>query len=222
MLIKVEIDDRQVVALTQKVLRKLPYILNDSVTETAKLVVSAERFELARDFQTRKNFLQNRFKVLQYSRVTNLTAIVGVDTNVQGSPLLLGFFEDGGTKEPEHGPDLAVPITGQPERPSFTDPIPSGLRYKNLQITGGRGKKATFVIPGVGVFQRVGPYGRVWDKQQQKLVTVNRGATQILYAFRSSAPLHARTHMISLAQTVIGDSFARIFNKNFVREILGR
>ena len=118
----VDVDISQVVTLTAKVIKKLPYILNDSITEIAKVVVEAEREQLARDFTIRKNFLTGRFKVLQYSRTTDLTAIVGIDSNVQGAPLLLGFFEEGGEKLPTAGPELAIPITGGAARPS---PSPS-------------------------------------------------------------------------------------------------
>jgi hypothetical protein len=148
---------------------------------------------------------------LQYSRTSDLTAIVGIDNNVQGSPLLLGFFEEGGTKQPTGGPDLAIPITGEAARPSFASLITTALLYKNIQISmkvKGHtaifpGLQNTYLVEGVGVFQRTG-------KQ-----------TELIYSFKRSAPLRPRTHMIELAQTVIRESFARIFNKNFVEEIQG-
>jgi hypothetical protein len=208
---RVDVDISQVVKLTEKVLRKMPYILNDSITETAKTVVEAEREQLRKDFTIRKNFLTGRFKVLQYSRTSDLTAIVGIDNNVQGSPLLLGFFEAGGIKEPTKGPELAIPLTGGAARPAFEMGIPTALLYKNLQISmkvKGQtaifpGMKKTYLVEGVGVFQRT-------DKQ-----------SELIYSFKPSAPLRPRTHMIELAQIVIRDSFARIFNKNFVEEIQG-
>jgi len=218
--IKIAIDTSQVDRTLSKLERKLPYIVNDSITEVAKLVVSAERFELRRDFTVRKTFLENRFQILEYSRATTLRAVVGVNANVQGSPLLLGFFEEGGEKLPSRGPELAVPITGQPERPTFGSPIATSLQYKRLQISGGKGRKQTFVIPGVGVFQRVAPGGRVWDPATRRMKTLNQSETQILYAFRSRAPLRQRTHMIELAETIVHDAFPRIFQKNFVESMM--
>jgi hypothetical protein len=219
--IKTEIDVSQVVKLTQKVLRQLPYALNNAITETAKLVVAAGQFELRRDLTIRKDFLPKRFRIIQYSRVTNLTAIIGIDTNVAGSPLLVGFFEEGGEKTAPFGPDLAIPITGQPERPSFAENIAPGLLYKNLLIQQSKGRKGTFVIPGIGVFQRIGPYGRVWNKTTKRMETVNKGATQILYAFKASAPLHQRTQLIAVSKQVISDRFDDIFNRAFVQELIG-
>jgi hypothetical protein len=220
--IKTEIDVSQVVKLTKTVLRQLPYALNNAITETAKLVVAAGQFEIRRDLTIRKgDFLPSRFRMLQYSRVTNLTAVIGIDTNVAGAPLLIGFFEEGGEKLPSRGPDLAVPITGQPERPSFGASIPSTLQYQNLLIQQGKGKKHTFVVPGIGVFQRIGPYGRVWNKTTKRMETVNKAATQILYAFKASAPLHQRTQIIAVSKQVIEDRFGAIFNKAFVEELIG-
>lgn len=218
--IKIAVDTSEVDRTLSKLEHKLPYIINDALTEIAKLIVSAERFELRRDFTVRKTFLENRFQILQYSRATTLTAIVGVNANVQGSPLLLGFFEEGGEKLPSRGPELAVPITGQPERPTFGSPIATSLQYKKLQISGGKGRKQTFVIPGVGVFQRVAPGGRVWDPTTHKMKTIDHSSTQILYAFKSQAPLRQRTHMIELAETIVKDAFPRIFQKNFIEEMM--
>lgn len=208
--IKVDVDVAQVVKLTAAVLKKMPYVINDSITETAKLVVAAEQDQLRKDFTIRKNFLTGRFKVLQYSRVSNLTAIVGIDANVQGSPLLLGFFEEGGEKQPTAGPEIAIPLTGEAARPTFSAQIPSLLLYKNLGIsTKVKGQTAifpglrgTYLVEGVGVFQRTG------------------NDSVLIYSFKPEAPLHKRTHMIELAKTVIAEAFPRIFNKNFAAQIL--
>ena len=65
------------------------------------------------------------------------------------------------------------------------------------------GLQNTYLVEGVGVFQRSGK------------------ESELIYAFKQSAPLRPRTHMIELARIVIQESFARIFNKNFVDEIQG-
>lgn len=211
MKIDLDVDISSAVKLTEKILRKLPYVLNDSITDTAKLVVAAEQDQLRKEFTIRKNFLTGRFRVLEYSRVSNLTAVVGIDDRVQGAPLLLGFFEEGGEKTPTAGPEIAIPLTGEAARPTFQSIVPSALLYKNLRIgVKVQGKTAifpglqnTYLVEGVGVFQRSG------------------SSSELIYSFKQSAPLHKRTHMIELAHQVINASFARIFNRNFVEEILG-
>ncbi len=210
MKIDLDVDISAVTNLTAKVLKKLPYVLNDSITDVAKLAVAAVQDDLRKDFTLRKgNWLTGRFKVLQYSRTSNLTAIIGVDQNVQGSPLLLGFFEEGGEKTASAGPDLAVPLTGEAARPSFSEAIPAAMLYKRLRFqkpTKSRGDlqglQNTYLVEGVGIFQRIGP-----------------GSSELVYSFKPQVELPHKTHMRELAQRVIRESFPRIFTKNFIEEI---
>src|SRR5215472_2205713 len=151
MKIDVKVDINQVVKLTNAVLRQLPYATNNAITRTAKEAVEAGRKEVAADLTLRSTFIPKRIKILQYSKVGNLTAILGVDPKVQGSPLILGLLEEGGEKNPTSGDGIAVPLTGSPSRPSFPQRVPSSLRYPNLRLTGGKGTKRTFSIPNIGV-----------------------------------------------------------------------
>jgi hypothetical protein len=221
MKIDVTIDIDLAVKVAQTVLKKLPYATNNAITRVAKEAVAAGKEEIARQFTVRKRFIQSRIKVLQYSRVGNLTAVIGIDRNVQGSPLLLGFFEEGnsGEKLPQHGSELAIPVTGDAARPEFSDPVVSGFKYTNLQLTGGKGKKQTFVVPGVGVFRRVAKGGRMWDKAAQRMITTDKSATAIVYSFKPSAPLRARMDLMRVFREVVDRRFAAIFAEEFVKEV---
>jgi hypothetical protein len=214
MKISVDIDAEQVVKLTAAVLRQLPYAANNAITRTAKEAVDAAQKDATADLQIRKRFILNRIKILQYSRVSNLTAIIGVDTKVQGAPLLLGFLEEGGEKQPIAGPDIAIPLTGEAPRPSFPDPVGTSFRYKNLKFGGGstfadsrRGRKRTFIIPGVGIFQRVA----AGDSPD---------STVLIYSFKPSAKIAPHTHLRDAMLKVIGARFAPIFTEEFTKEIL--
>src|SRR5258708_11335683 len=209
MKISVDIDTEQVVRLTAAVLRQLPYAANNAITRTAKEAVDAGQKELAADLQIRKRFILNRIKILQYSKVNNLTAIIGIDTKVQGAPLMLGFVEDGGTKEPTKGPDIAIPLTGEAPRPSFPDPVATSLRYTNLRFDNRKGRKKTFLIPNVGIFQRVAK-GDSPD------------ATVLIYSFQPSAKLPQHIHVRDAMLKVIGARFAPIFTEEVTKEILKR
>lgn len=209
MKLSITVDVDQVVKVTAAVVRQLPYAANNAITRTAKEAVAAAQREAAADLQLRKRFILNRIRILQYSKVGNLTAIIGVDDNVQGSPLILGLLEEGGTKQPQRGPELAIPLTGEAARPSFPQSVLTALRYNNLQIQDHKGKKKTFVVPGVGVFQRVAP-GRSPD------------ATALIYAFKPSAPLPRHLHLRNAMLDVIGERFAPIFTEEFIKEILKR
>jgi hypothetical protein len=207
MKISVDVDAEQVVKLTAAVLRQLPYAANNAITRTAKEAVDAGQKEIAADLQIRKRFILNRIKILQYSRVSNLTAIVGVDTAVQGAPLLLGFLEEGGEKQPSAGPEIAVPLTGEAARPSFPESVPTAFRYTNLRFENRKGRKKTFVIQNVGVFQRVGA-GEQPD------------STVLIYSFNESAKIAPHMHLRNAMLKVIGERFAPIFTEEFTKEIL--
>jgi hypothetical protein len=207
MKISVDVDVEEVVKLTAAVLRQLPYATNNAITRTAKEAVDAGQKEVAGDLQLRKKFLLNRIRILQYSKVGNLTAIIGIDTNVQGAPLILGFLEEGGTKEPIHGPDIAIPLTGEAARPSFPQSVATALRYTNLRFDNRKGRKRTFIIPNVGIFQRVA----AGDSPD---------ATLLIYSFQPSAKLPQHIHLRNALLKVIGERFNAIFSEEFTKEIL--
>jgi hypothetical protein len=203
--VKIDVDD--VVKLTSTVLRQLPYAVNNAITRTAKEAVEGGRAEVAADLTIRKKFILNRIKILQYSRVSNLTAIIGIDGNVQGSPLILSFLEEGGEKTPQHGDSIAVPLTGEAARPTFPQTVPSALRYTNLKFDKGKGRKKTFIVPNVGIFQRIAS-GDSPD------------ATALIYSFKPSARLPKHMQLRAAMLKVIGERFAPIFTEEFIKEIL--
>jgi hypothetical protein len=207
MKISVDIDTEQVVKLTAAVLRQLPYATNSAITRTAKEAVDAGQKEVAASLTIRKRFILNRIKILQYSRVSNLTAIVGIDTKVQGSPLILSFLEEGGEKQPQLGSEIAVPLTGEAARPTFQDLIPGSLKYKALRIDQLKGRQRTYVIPNVGVFQRIAKGD-------------SPSATVLIYSFKSSARLPQHIAVRAAFLKVIGERFDAIFTEEFVKEIL--
>lgn len=208
MKISVDIDTEEVVKLTAAVLRQLPYAANNAITRTAKEAVDAGRQEIAADLTLRKNFILNRIRILQYSKVSNLTAIVGLDTKVQGAPLILGFLEEGGEKQPLYGSDLAIPITGEPARPTFAQSVLTKFRYKNLRFNANRkGRLKTFIVPNVGIFQRIAA-GNSPD------------ATVLVYSFKASARLPKHIQLREAMLRVIGERFNPIFTEEFTKEIL--
>jgi hypothetical protein len=222
--IKVDVETESVVRLTSEVLRQLPFAANNAITRTANEAVIAAQREAGEHLQIRKNFILRRIKILSYSRTNNLTAVIGVDPNVQGSPLILGFLEAGqsGVKTGSLGEGVAVPLTGSPARPSFPQSVPTSLRYTNLHIANRKGKKSTYVVPGVGVFERIGAGGRKWNRTTQKMITVDRTDTVEIYSFKPSVPLTTHVHLRDAMLNVISQRFAAIFTEEFEKEILAR
>lgn len=208
MKISVAIDCEQVVKLTAAVLRQLPYAASSAIVRTAKEAVEAGRKAVAADLTIRKTFILNRIRILQYSKVSNLTAIIGLDQNVQGAPLILSFLEEGGEKLPLHGDSLAIPITGEAARPTFQQPVPTALRYTNLRFTAAlKGRKRTYIVPGVGVFQRIAAGNAP-------------GSTVLIYSFKPSAHLPKHIRLREAMLKIIGERFNPIFTEEFTKEIL--
>ena len=219
--IRVEVDVDGALKLCENVLRQLPYATNNAILRTAKEAVEGGQREIAADLTLRKTFLLNRIKILQYSRVNNLTAVIGLDANVQGAPLILGFLEQGGTKEPFRGSELAIPITGEPARPTFPQTVKTSLRYTNLDFQDRRGGQRTFIIPGVGIFQRVQSYaGRVLRGLGARGEGLDN--TVLIYSFQPSAKLPHHTRLRQAMIEVIDRRFAAIFSEEFAKEILNR
>jgi hypothetical protein len=229
MLINTKVDISQGLALTDLLLKKIPYATNNALTRTAKELVDVERNELKTEFEIRKTFLLNRVRITKYSRVGDLWTRVAIDSNVQGGKLLLSIFEEGGEKLPELGSELAVPITGGAARPSFAQAVRPSLLYKALHMKRTttkagkiqyKGDRRTFVIPGVGIFERLSSKSR--SARARKKSSTSTGGATLLYGFKRGAPLRARMHFVRTAREFVAKRFAEIWNEEFVRELAGR
>jgi hypothetical protein len=214
--IKVTVDVDQVVSLVSTVLRQLPYATNNAITRTAKEAVDAGRNALRGEVTVRKQFILKRIKILQYSKVNNLTAVIGVDSEVEGSPLLLGFLEEGGEKEPTSGSGIAIPLTGEAARPSFPQSVGTSFRYENLQFIGNKGRMGTYIVPNVGIFQR-----RRASGPRQKGYR-NPTKSTLIYSFKPSAPLPVHTHIRAAMVALINARFSQIWTEEFTKEVLKR
>ena len=222
MKVSARVDIEAVVDLTAAVLRQLPYAANNAITRVAKLAVDAGQKELAADLMIRKRFILSRVKVLQYSRVNDLTAIVGIDPRVQGAPLLLGFLEMGGEKTPTKGPEIAVPLTGESPRPTFGSSVRRGYYYANLHFADRKGWHRTYIIPGVGIFQRIRSLGKRAQKKLGVPPEAKLSDSVLIYSFRPAAPLPPHIHLRNAMIEIIGTRFAPIFTEEFTAEILRR
>jgi hypothetical protein len=235
LLIKTTIDIDRGLAMLDLILKKVPYATNNALTRTAKELVGVEREELKGEFQIRKQFILNRVRILKYSKPNDLWTFVGIDRNVQGGPLLLTMFEDGGEKTPDHGSELAVPITGSPARPAFAQKVTPRLLYKalNMQkhVTAGgavqyKGDQRTFVVPGIGIFQRVGTKGKARRRTHFSEFLgqdVHDSSTIVLlYKFKTGVPLRNQMHFVKTARELVHRRYPVIWREEFVREMAGR
>lgn len=238
MLMDTKIDISGALGLTDLILRKVPYATNNALTRTAKELVEVERAELVHSFHVRKDFVLLLVKITKYSRPDSLWTHVGIDrSKVRGGSVLLTEFETGGVKEPELGSEVAVPPTGGAVRPSSSMPQASSLLYKALKLkphttAGGhvqyKGDRRTFIIPGIGVFQRTSSRQR--SARVKKGVAIRMGPLEhghdedvvLLYRFEPSVPLRAQMHFVQTARSYVNKRFATIWREEFVREMAGR
>jgi hypothetical protein len=232
MLIKVDIDISGALTLTDLLLKKIPYATNNALSRTARELVELERGELKSEFHVRKQFILDRVQVMKWPRPDSLWARVGINQKVQGGDLLLTMFEEGGEKIPELGTELAVPPTGGAVRPDMAQPMSPRLLYKSLHMqrfTTSRGAiqykggMRTFIVPGMGVFQRT--TSRQRKARGKKGVAGGKGADEnivLLYSFKHGVPLRAQMHFVRTAREFVVKRFPQIWREEFAREMAGR
>lgn len=231
--IQISVDTDSVQQFCAEAIRQIPYAANNAVTRTAQEAAVAAQQEAQSHLQIRKDFLLKRMRVLKYPRVNDLTAVIGVDQNVQGSPLVVGMLEEGqsGEKRGTTGAGVAVPLTGSPARPEFGQKVTPRLLYKKLQMerhttSGGftqwKGKQRTFVIPGVGIFQRVGhkPKTSRGGKSFKGLRETTRSV--LIYKFENSVHLGPHVRLRDAMIAKIRERWNAIFTEELAKEIRSR
>lgn len=231
MQITYKLDVSGALALFDLILKKVPYATNNALTRTAKELVTVERDELSREFQIRKQFILNRVQITKYSRPSSLWTEVSINRNVQGGELLLTMFEEGGEKLPDLGSELAVPITGEAARPTFAQTVRPSLLYKALNIQKHvtdlgkiqyRGDRRTYVIPGVGIFQRNAGRRRGKRAKKGQGSGKNDRASVLIYSFKRAVPIRVQMHFAQTARSFVLERFEIVWREEFVRELARR
>ena len=113
---------------------------------------------------------------------------------------ILAKFERGGTKRPRDGRHLTVPVEAKRTKAGVVSRRnrPKALRLKRVGRAV-RGEKRTFIVPGVGIFQRVGRKGN--------------SRVRLLWSFKTSVPIDRRLDFIRNAERTV----ERVFDANFDR-----
>jgi hypothetical protein len=88
------------------------------------------------------------------------------------------------------------------------------MQYTNLQIQKGKGKRRTYVVPGVGIFERINVAGPRGEGESRK-----PSSTVLIYAFESSAPLKKHMGLIAVMSNVVAERFGAIFLEEFDKEV---
>jgi hypothetical protein len=235
MLIKTQIDITRGLQLTDLLLKKIPYATNNALTRTAKELVDVEKTALKSEFHIRQSPSQSivlrSVRITKYSRANDLWTRVAIDAGfAAGSKLLLTLFELGGEKTPQLGSELAIPPTGGAVRPSMAQAMAPRLLYKKLGMqrrttSSGKvqykGAQRTFIIPGIGVFQRISSRMRA-ARAKRGIAAGKGGNIVLLYRFRTAVHLPARMHFVRTAREFVAKRFGQIWREEFARELAGR
>ncbi len=159
----VQIDTSALTARTLSQAKNLAYSTSQALNATGKDVQDAMRVHLDRTYHLRRaGFMYRLIKIFQFSNARQGIPFIeiGVDNKAR---VLLGYFEEGGLREPAVGKNVAVPITGSDARPTDMASVPSRFTFQKMNFerhvtkdgkTQWKGDNGTFLIPNVGVFKR--------------------------------------------------------------------
>jgi hypothetical protein len=194
-----EVRSAEVLLLLRNGEKRMAYAVVNSLNDTAKLVQRAERQRVLGSLTVRRrDFIERQIAVIKpFASVAQARYQVRIAVG-EKRRLLLSEFEAGGTREPFVGRNVAIPVTGSPARPSQAASVPESLFVKALQLRRRGGKRGrgpivglleTYIVPGVGIFQRQGE------------------RSVLLYAFKPSVRIPRRLSWVQTARVVVDAAF---------------
>jgi hypothetical protein len=226
--IDVTVDSSQLQAWALLSEKKLAHSAVNALNATAKRIQQAEFEHVRRTFEVRTNFLIGQRAAAAIGKADFASVKRGqpwVEIHVwQGKRFLLPFFEDGGERRPftPGAKHAAVPLTGGAARPSWPTSVPEALRMKTLDFkrmtrapapgrkrrrrAQGRpvwqGLRRTYLIPGIGVFQR------------------SEGGSRLIYAFMGDLRIRPQLKFVKTAREAAQPWFAEEMERQLADALL--
>ena len=204
----VDFDSRDVERFLGTLARQVPFALKVAINETLKDAQKAQRIHQRRVLTVRRpQFVDRAVKIKPFATKQTLTGTMLIDPpGGQKRADILTKFERGGIKRPRSGRHLVLPVEARRTRAGIvtTRNRPKALK---LQRRGRsvRGARRTFVVRGVGIFQRV-HRGR-------------RSRVRLLFAFLRQVPIDRRLHFIANAERTVGRRFDHNFDRAFDKAV---
>ena len=210
MRIDLQIDSVQLVLRLRNGQRRLAYAAVNAINNTAKRIQAAERRRVEEEFTVRKKeFIRREAAIIKpFASVRQGRAYAEIAVG-QKPRLLLSAFERGAVRKPftSAAKSVAEPVVGGPARPRFSQPVTPELRMGRLRFdrtkTGKRRagvtRTSTYLVPAVGIFQRVG-----------------KEATRIVYFFSRGKRLEPRLRFVETAKKEAD----RWFREEMEREVI--
>jgi len=210
MKINLQIDSAQLVLRLRNGQRRLAYAAVNAINNTAKRIQAAERRRVEDEFTVRKKeFIRREAAIIKpFASVKQGRAYAEVSVG-RKPRLLLSAFERGAVRKPftSAAKSVAEPVVGGPARPRFTQPITPELRLRRLRFdrtkTGKRRagvtRTRTYLVPEVGIFQRVG-----------------KEASRLVYIFTRGKRIKPRLRFVETARK----EARRWFREEMQREVV--
>lgn len=230
MRINVKIDSTELLLRMRNGHKRLAYAVVNAINDTAKLVQKTEREHVTGEFTIRNRaFIEREAAIIKpFASVgkNKPYAEVAVGGRSSGKPrLLLSIFERGGERKPvtPGAKSVAVPEVGGPARPSFQSPVPAEFHMRKLRfdrtksgsVRKGPRVTRTYLIRGVGIFQRV-------KKSVKGQKDRESGATKLVYFFaRQPKRLESRLGFVPTARRIADRWFPKYMRQQ-VDEALAR
>lgn len=184
---------------------QMPFAVSQAINDTAFEFDRRQTRAMRRGFTTRNRQFTEKAVRVRKSNKRQIPIQAEVALHPPGSPRTADIwakFEEGGVKRPR-GRALAIPVGVRRLR---AGKVPDRLRPKNLGLVNGRGRDGTYVVPGVGIFQRRrrGRYRR---------------RAKLLYVFASSARIRAALAFEERSVRVYERHFDRFMAKRWARAL---
>lgn len=167
MRIDLQIDSTELVLRLRNGDRRLAYAVVNAINNTAKRIQDAERRRVEEEFTIRKKeFIRREAAVIRpFASVKQARAFAEIAVG-QKPRLLLTAFERGAEREPftPGATKVAEPVIGGPARPQFAAQVTPELHMARLRFDRTKTRRRrvgvtrtkTYLIPTIGIFQRIG------------------------------------------------------------------
>ncbi len=207
-LLDVEFDSRDTERFLGGLAKQTSFALSVAINDTLKDAQKVQRSHQRRVFTVRRpQFVDRSVKIKPFATKRTLEGTMAIDPpGGQQRSDIIAKFERGGQKRPRDGRHLAVPIDVKRTKAGVVTRRnrPKGFLFKRVGRSI-RGERRTFIIPGVGIFQRVG------RRKNSRI--------RLLYAFKTQVRIDRRLDFITNAERVVRQMFDRNFDRAFDRAV---